>query len=187
MTKQRLVMVLVVLALVALNYFGIWQPQDSSLHQVLAAADGDTILVDMYGQTEIIRLIGVDTPETHHPSKPVQCFGPEASDFTANKLEGEYVRLEADPLSDNRDRYDRLLRFVYTQDGELVNKSLVEQGYGFAVTGFDHSKMIEFVAAEENAKSNKVGLWVNCEIDNSGSYPSTFDRNTSSEDDKIGR
>jgi endonuclease YncB( thermonuclease family) len=110
MTKQRATMIIVALILALLNYYGVGQ--DQNLHQVLSVADGDTILVDMHGKTETIRLIGVDTPETHHPNKPVQCFGPEASDFTQlAELAGEYVRLEADMFSDNRDRYDRLLRF----------------------------------------------------------------------------
>lgn len=178
MSKQKLIMLIIVLALLTLNYFGIGQ--DQTLHQVLAVADGDTILVDMYGETETIRFIGVDTPETHHPSKPVQCFGPEASDYTTNKIVGEYVRLEADPLSDNRDRYDRLLRFVYTKDGELLNQSLVSDGFGFAVEAFDHTKMKAFLNSQELAKSQQRGLWGACEIDNSGSYPSTTSQYISS-------
>jgi len=178
MQKPRLALLVFVFILLLLNYFGIGQ--DQTMHQVLKVSDGDTILVDMFGKTETIRFIGVDTPETHHPSKPIQCYGPEASDFMTEKLTGEYVRLEVDPLSGNRDRYDRLLRFVYTQDGELLNKTLVEDGYGFAVTGFNHTKMPQFVAAETNAKAQKRGLWGSCTIDNSGNYPSTTSRNTSS-------
>jgi len=178
MTKQRATMIIVALVLALLNYYGVGQ--DQNLHQVLSVADGDTILVDMFGETETVRFIGVDTPETHHPSKPVQCFGPEASDFMKNKLEGEYVRLEVDPLSDNRDRYGRLLRFVYTKDGELVNQTLVAEGYGFAITGFNHSKMLSFVGAETTAESERRGLWGACIIDDSGKYPSTTSRNTSS-------
>jgi micrococcal nuclease len=178
MKNPKLVMLLVVFVLALFNFFAIGQ--DQNLHQVLAVADGDTILVDMYGQTETIRFIGVDTPETQHPNKPVQCYGPQASQYLKNRLEGEYVRLEVDPLSDNRDRYDRLLRFVYTKDDELVNLSLVSQGYGFAVTGFKHSKLPEFVTSEAAAKNQRQGLWGSCEIENSNGYPSTTSQSISS-------
>lgn len=176
--KPRFIILLVVFVLALLNFFAIGQ--DQNLHQVLSVADGDTILVDMYGKTETIRFIGVDTPETQHPTKPVQCYGPQASDYLKAKLEGEYVRLEVDPLSDNRDRYDRLLRFIYTENNELINLSIVEQGFGFAVTGFEHSRMPQFVAAEANAKSQKTGLWGSCEIENSNGYPSTTSQSISS-------
>lgn len=178
MKKPRLILISIVFLLLAFSYFKVGQ--DQKLHQVLAVADGDTIVVDMYGESETIRLIGVDTPETHHPSKPVQCYGPEASDYTTGIAAGEYVRLEVDPLSDNRDRYDRLLRYVYLPDGEMLNLKLVSGGYGFAITSFEHTKMLDFVAAGESAKREKIGLWGSCEIDDSGKYPSTTSRNTSS-------
>lgn len=176
--KYRWILIVIVILLALANYFGLGKKE--GLHQVLAVADGDTILVDFYGQTETIRLIGVDTPETHHPSKPVQCYGPEASDYTTNRLAGEYVRLEADMFSDNRDRYDRLLRFVYTESGELFNKTLVEQGYGFAITAFNHSMMQDFVESQEDAKAQQNGLWSACQVDESGKYPSTTSPSTSS-------
>lgn len=178
MKNPRLYLVVIILLVLAMNYLKVGQDQNQ--HQVLKVVDGDTLLVDLYGQTETVRLIGVDTPETHHPSKPVQCFGPEASKYLEDKLEGEYVRLEADALSDNKDRYDRLLRYVYTQAGELVNLSLVKEGYGFTVTGFEHTKMAEFVAAGNDAKSGQIGLWTNCNVDESGKYPSTTSRRSSS-------
>lgn len=141
-------------------------------YKVLEVNDGDTIVVDMAGSKETIRLIGVDTPETHHPSKPVQCYGPEASDFTAQELSGAYVRLEADPESGNRDRYQRLLRYVYEEDGTLHNLELVEQGYGFAVLAFPHTKMKSFIQAQGAAEVAKSGLWSNCTIER-GQYLST--------------
>ncbi len=176
--KPKVGLLLIVFILVLLNYFGIGQ--DQNMHKVLEVSDGDTIVVDLYGKTETIRFIGVDTPETHHPSKPVQCYGPEASNYTKYLLEGEYVRLEVDPLSDNRDRYDRLLRFIYTKNGVLVNYSLVEQGFGFAITSFAHSKMPSFVLAQAEADKQNKGLWGSCNIDNSGNYPSTTSRGASS-------
>src|SRR5687768_7330504 len=75
--------------------------------------DGDTIIVDMNGTPEKVRFIGVDTPETKDPRKPVQCFGKAASAFTKNLIGNNPVKLEADPTNTNRDRYNRLLRYVY--------------------------------------------------------------------------
>ncbi len=126
--------------------------------------DGDTIAVDMEGKTETIRFIGVDTPETHDPRKPVQCYGKNASAFTKNTIGTQNVRLEADPLSGNRDRYNRLLRFVYLPNGELLNYELVKDGYGFAITGFPHTKMESFVNVQAEAKSQNRGLWGDCQL-----------------------
>jgi len=94
--------------------------------EVLRVVDGDTIEVDVDGRTEDVRLIGVDTPETVKPGEPVQCFGPQASEFTKRVLEGETVRLEFD--RELRDVYDRLLAYVHV--GELfVNAELIDGGF----------------------------------------------------------
>lgn len=133
------------------------------LYQVLTVNDGDTIVVDMNNVEQTIRLIGVDTPETQHPQKPVQCFGKAATNFTKDLVAGQTVRLEADPLSDNRDRYDRLLRYVFVGD-TLVNKELIAEGYGFALTSFPHSRLDDFVASETTARQENRGLWSGCEL-----------------------
>lgn len=101
------------------------QNNTPGLYKVVKFDDGDTIAVDMQGKTETIRFIGVDTPETHDPRKPVQCYGKTASAFTKKLIGDSPVRLEADPLSGNRDRYDRLLRYIYLPNGTLVNEALV--------------------------------------------------------------
>lgn len=132
------------------------------LYHVTEVFDGDTIAVNMNGKTEKIRMIGVDTPETHDPRKEVQCFGIAASNFTKQLLNDKQVRLEADPLSTNRDRYDRLLRYVYTQDNKLVEQELIQQGYGFAYTGFPFTKIDEFKAYQKEARDNNRGLWNSC-------------------------
>ncbi len=125
--------------------------------------DGDTIAVNMDGSKEKIRMIGVDTPETHDPRKPVECFGLRAAEFTKTLIGNNSVRLEADPTNTNRDRYDRLLRYVYLPDGRLVNAEIIKQGYGFAYVGFPFEKMDEFKTYENTAKDNNVGLWGGCE------------------------
>ena len=125
--------------------------------------DGDTFDVDMNGHTEIIRLIGVDTPETKKPNSPVQCYGPEASDFSKKLLGDQTVRLEADPLGDNRDRYNRLLRYAYLPDGTFVEEALISQGYGFAYLSFPFSKHDQFAQLQDTAQAAKRGLWASCQ------------------------
>jgi micrococcal nuclease len=131
-------------------------------YRVTDFADGDTFSVDMNGKTERIRLIGVDTPETHDPRKAVQCFGQAASDFTKNLIGNQPVRLASDDLSTNRDRYDRLLRYVYLPDGRLVEEEIIKQGYGFAYTSFPFTKSDHFKQLETEAREQKRGLWASC-------------------------
>jgi len=134
------------------------------LYSVVRFIDGDTIAVDMNGKTESVRMIGIDTPETHKPNSPVQCYGPAASAYTKNIIGQQKVRLEADSKNTNRDRYDRLLRYVYLPDGRLIAKELISHGYGFAYTQFPFSKTEEFVDAEKSAEQAKAGLWGNCAV-----------------------
>ncbi len=141
------------------NTISISQP---GYYRVTHVSDGDTVSVDMNGKTESIRMIGVDTPESVKPNSPVQCYGREASDFTKKNLNNMTVRLEADPAGDNRDRYNRLLRYVYLEDGTLWNQKLIEQGYGFAYLSFQFSKQADFAAAQTKAKDAKLGLWSAC-------------------------
>ena len=126
--------------------------------------DGDTIAVTMNGTVEKVRFIGVDTPETHKPNTPVQCYGPAAAAHTKNIIAyaGGRVRLAADALSTNRDRYDRLLRYVYLPDGTFVNEVNVRQGYAFYYPFFPFSKSDQFTAAQQEAQNAHRGLWGAC-------------------------
>lgn len=116
--------------------------------------DGDTILLD---GDERVRLIGVDTPETVHPNKPVEYFGKEASEFTRKMVEGKQVRLEYD--WERKDKYDRTLAYVYLEDGTFLNAEIIRQGYGFAYTKFPFKYLEQFRQYEREAKENKRGLW----------------------------
>lgn len=138
------------------------QSHQPGLYQVSRFVDGDTIVVNMGGATEKIRFIGVDTPETHKPNTPVQCYGPAASTFTKNTIGNQRVRLESDSLSTNRDRYGRLLRYVYLPNGTLVNQQLIEQGYGFYYPYFPFTKSDVFSRTQNEAKAANKGLWGNC-------------------------
>jgi endonuclease YncB( thermonuclease family) len=157
--------------LIAASHFGwLAQPAQKAmqsqpgLYHVSRFVDGDTIQVDMNGRNETIRMIGVDTPETHKPNTPVQCYGPEASAYTKSLIAGNSVRLQADPLDTNRDRYGRLLRYVYLPDGTLVESKLISEGYGFAYTQFPFQKKDQLVGLEQAAKQAGKGLWATCQV-----------------------
>jgi micrococcal nuclease len=125
--------------------------------------DGDTIVVDMNGHNETVRFVGVDTPETHKPKTPVQCYGLKAADFTKQTIGKQRVRLQMDELSSDRDRYNRLLRYVYLPDGTLLNQQLIEQGYGFYYPYFPFSKSADFAASQLRAQTKHAGLWSSCQ------------------------
>lgn len=136
------------------------QNPQPDFYPVVRAVDGDTIVVHINGVDEKIRLIGVDTPESVDPRKPVQCFGKEASQFTASLLDHKNVRLEIDTAQGERDKYQRLLRYVFLEDGTLLNKKIIADGYGHEYTykiPYQHQQ--EFKAAQNEARIQKRGLW----------------------------
>jgi micrococcal nuclease len=130
--------------------------------------DGDTIDVRIGGRDERIRLIGIDTPETKKPNTPIQCYGPEASAFTAALLPvGTPVRIERDVVG--RDDYGRLLGYVYLADGAtnadstFVNMEIIRQGYARPLSiapNTVHAR--EFAAAANAADDEGLGLWSAC-------------------------
>jgi micrococcal nuclease len=157
----------------AINTKQVIEQSTPGLYQVTKFDDGDTIQVDMEGKKETIRFIGVDTPETHDPRKPIQCFGKAAAAFTKNLIGENRVRLEADPTNSNRDRYQRLLRYVYLPNGTLVNKKIIAEGYGFALVSFPFQKMEEFKAVQVTAREQNKGLWGGCTVNTSTGYNQT--------------
>jgi micrococcal nuclease len=132
------------------------------LYSINHFVDGDTIAVNMNGKVESVRFIGIDTPETHKPNTPVQCYGPAAAAFTKNTIGKNRVRLASDSLSTDRDRYNRLLRYVYLPDGTLVNEKLVQGGYAFYYPYFPYTKSQQFEADQKAAMAAHKGLWGNC-------------------------
>ncbi len=132
------------------------------LYTVAHFVDGDTIAVNMNGKVEKVRFIGIDTPETHKPNTPVQCYGPAAAAFTKNVIGKNKVRLESDSLSTDRDRYDRLLRYVYLPDGTNVNEKLVRNGYAFYYPYFPFTKSDQFNIDQQMAMAEHKGIWGNC-------------------------
>lgn len=124
---------------------------------VTRVIDGDTVEI---AGGERIRYLGIDTPETVDPRRPVGCFGHEASAKNRELVEGKYVRLEKDITE--RDKYGRLLRYVYTQD-RFVNLELVRGGYAVIYTFPPDVKYQEaLLAAQQEAREAKKGLWKKC-------------------------
>lgn len=131
---------------------------EDTTYKVLKVVDGDTVNIDYKGKNTSVRLIGVDTPETVHPSKPVEAYGKEASNFTRNLLIGESVYLRFDV--EQTDRYGRLLAYLYrAPDGLFVNLEIVRQGYGHAYTRFPFKHMELFRHYGTKAREAKKGLY----------------------------
>lgn len=130
------------------------------LYRVERVVDGDTVAIAMGGGTETLRLIGMDTPETRDPRKPVQCFGREASARAERLLAGTRVRIAGDPTQDTRDRYGRLLAYVYTEGGELYNERMIREGYAHEYTyQAPYRFQARFRLAEREARELGRGLW----------------------------
>jgi micrococcal nuclease len=138
------------------------QPSSSQdgLIKIASVVDGDTIKVILNNKTETVRLIGIDTPETVDPRKPVQCFGKEASNKAKAVLTGKKVTLEADSTQGDRDKYSRLLRYVFLEDGTNFNKYMIAEGYAHEYTySLPYKYQTEFKAAEKQAREQNKGLW----------------------------
>ena len=128
--------------------------------KVVKVVDGDTIDVEIDGKIERLRLIGIDTPETVDPRKPVQCFGIEASKAAKELLFGKFVSLENDESQGERDKYKRLLRYVFLPDGTNFNLYMIAEGYAHEYTYDEPYKyQADFKQAEIDARNQNKGLW----------------------------
>jgi micrococcal nuclease len=129
-------------------------------YKVTKVTDGDTLHIEMSGVDEKIRLIGINTPETVDPRTPVQCFGKEASNRMKDLAEGKSVRLEYDDSQSLRDTYGRLLAYVYLEDGQMLNRIMVAEGYAYEytyLTPYKYQK--EFRQLQTLARTSSRGLW----------------------------
>lgn len=136
------------------------------LFKVVKVTDGDTITAIIRGKNESIRLLGIDTPETVDPRKPVQCFGKAASDKMKSLVLGKFVKLIDDSTQGNRDKYKRLLRYVYLPDSKatFVNGEMVKQGFAFSYKEYPTKMLEKFNNFEKYARENNLGLWGACPI-----------------------
>jgi len=161
MTRSRVVVVAIIAA-ASLGGWRLGQARHSATAAwtVVGVIDGDTIAVARGTETDTVRLLGIDTPETHHPTKAVECFGPEAASYTDQQLLGRSVQLEAD--IEERDRYDRRLAYVVV-DGERFNDELLRRGYArLLVIEPNHTHARTMLRAELDAKRAGRGLWGEC-------------------------
>jgi endonuclease YncB( thermonuclease family) len=140
---------------------------DQVYGKVTKVTDGDTVSVEVYGQTQPVRLIGVDTPETVAPGQPIGCYGKEASVHTKKTLTKKLVRLEIPRIGDSEDAYGRTLAYVYLdadEDGSyehLFNEDLITLGLARTTT-FSHAHRRGFERLREEAEERGIGLWGAC-------------------------
>jgi micrococcal nuclease len=133
-----------------------------TLYEVVQVVDGDTIKVNIQNELVTLRLIGIDTPETKDPRKPVQCFGEEASKKATELLQGKKIYLEADPTQGELDKYNRLLRYVFFEDHTSYQEKMIKEGYGFEYTyNLPYKYQKEYKEAEVFAREHSLGLWNN--------------------------
>ena len=131
-----------------------------TFYQVTKVTDGDTLHISMDGTDEKVRLIGINTPETVDPRTTVQCFGKEASDRMKELAEGKLVRLEYDTSQGLRDTYGRLLAYVYLEDGQMLNRKMVAEGYAYEYTYMTpYTYQSEFKELQNIARTSGRGLW----------------------------
>lgn len=136
------------------------EPAQRPPNRVVEVIDGDTIRVNLGGKIETVRLIGINTPEIASPYNPKEdCFGQEAAQYTRELLEKQLVYLIKDPMQSNRDKYNRLLRYVFLEDGTLINAKLIKEGYAFNYIYEPFQFMKQFDYLEKQAKENRIGLW----------------------------
>lgn len=167
--------------IVILAYFG-WkyilpklnerEQRERKEYVITKVFDGDTFEADINGKKEKVRMLGIDTPEkfdsdkltrdmerTKKDSETIKKLGELSSQFTRKLLEGKKVLLEPDKSQDDKDKYGRLLRYVYLEDGTFVNKKIVAEGYAVVFRKFKVSKEKELIDAETDARKGKKGLW----------------------------
>jgi len=131
--------------------------------KIIKVVDGDTVVIRIGRASENVRLIGVNTPETKHPTKPIECYGPEASARTHALLpDGTDVYIVRD--AEARDKYGRLLAYVYrTADNLFINLDLIAGGFATPmVFPPNTNKETDFAEAANAAERSNIGLWGNC-------------------------
>jgi len=133
---------------------------DTAHAVVPSAPDGDTIHAIVDGNEYTVRIIGIDTPETVDPRKPIQCFGPQASDRTKGELTGEVVTLTPDPTQGDKDKYGRLLRYVNLADGTDWGAQLIKEGlareYKYKTV---YERRSTYLGLQDEARRNGTGGW----------------------------
>jgi micrococcal nuclease len=133
------------------------EKQRNYWHRVVRVIDGDTVKAEVDGKTESIRLVGIDAPEF---TSKTECFGKRATDKAKEFLEGKWIQLEKDESQSDRDKYGRLLRYVWFDEGTDFGKRIIEEGYAYEYTyNTPYDKQDEYKETQKYAKSKSHGLW----------------------------
>ena len=175
MSRTNCLLVMFLLSSTAIAFTGCASASDSDSatgqavealegpYKVAKVTDGDTIHVVRNGKDIKVRIIGIDTPETVSNSQPIECYGPEASAFASGLLGGKTVYLEYDGSQDEVDKFGRTLAHVWTSDKKLYAAEAILEGFGVEMTYADpYNHRDLFLANQEHAKQEKVGLWGSC-------------------------
>ncbi|PKR87132.1 hypothetical protein CWO92_01865 [Heyndrickxia camelliae] len=137
-------------------------PQGLVAGTIIRTVDGDTVHVNINGKEENIRLLLIDTPETHKPGTPVQPYGPEASDYAKKELAvGTKVMVEEGVKGHERDKYGRLLAYIYLPNGKMYNEEVVKKGLARVAYIYEPNTMhlSDLKKDESYAKKHKLGIW----------------------------
>lgn len=139
-------------------------PVVGAAHAVVESiTDGDTIRVQLDGESRPVRILGINTPETVDPRKPVECGGPEATAGITSIIGGNVVILTPDPTQGDTDRYGRLLRYIDLPDGTDVGEQLIRQGLARQAEYDGHyTRQQAYIDAEQGAKTERAGSWATC-------------------------
>jgi len=168
-TATRWILLFLALAIAGgggLDLFGGGDGDDlgklSATGRIVDIVDGDTVKVRLRDHAETVRYIGVDTPESVKPGEPVECFAKRASEFNRREVDGKAVRLRFGV--ERRDRYGRLLAYVYVEGrGRSINSDLVARGYGRVLViapNVEHAE--RYRRLERRARERQLGLWSSC-------------------------
>jgi micrococcal nuclease len=126
-------------------------------HKVTRVIDGDTLKASIDGREATIRVIGIDTPES---TTKIECYGQESSSKSKELLQGKWIQIERDSSQDNKDKYGRLLRFVWLGNATDFGKQMINEGYAFEYTyNKPYKYQSEYKSSEASTKVSKRGLW----------------------------
>jgi micrococcal nuclease len=169
MRRRLLPVLLAALAAVAVTLLSRGDdPAGGSGARVVRVVDGDTLRVVVDGREQYVRLLGIDTPETHRPGTPIECGGPQASrNMEALAPPGTKVVLERDSSQDRVDRYGRLLAYVRLPDGRLAEDAQVAAGWAtvYVFAGNPVARDSQFRRSQDAARTARRGVWAACDGD----------------------
>ena len=133
------------------------------LYEVLDVVDGDTLRIKIKDKIELVRFLGINTPEVEGKYRHQECFGKEASAKTKELLKNKKVILLPDSNSPDRGKYGRLLRYVFLPNGDFINAILIKEGYAFSSIYTEIQFKNYFNYLEKQARQNHRGLWLKCQ------------------------